>query len=316
MPGGNRAKNKRKNKSMENLETTDEVEVMEISVYEAQDRAMIDMQIATAKRFPRNVQRAVNNSIAIITLDVATAQTCNYSVPRGGKSISGPSVHLAKILAQNWGNMRIEAKVVATDEKHVTSQAVAFDLETNLAIKVEVKRSISGKFGRYNDDMITVTGNAGNSIALRNAILAVIPKGIVDKCYNTAKQMITGDVSDETKLIAKRKQVVDALKDTFSVTEKEILAAVGKQSINHVTPDDIITLIGIGQAIRDGDSTVEQAFKGGKGPSETVTMEDLDFLFQSKKAALSADELKNAERIINGKEVNSYAKLLKTLQSK
>lgn len=246
---------------MENVDAVEEVVVSEVSVYEAQDKAMIDMQIATAKRYPRNVQRAIQNSMAIITLDVETAKTCHYSVPRGGKSVSGPSVHLAKILAQNWGNMRIEAKVVATDDKHVTSQAVAFDLETNLAIKVEVKRSIVGKFARYNDDMITVTGNAGNSIALRNAVLAVIPKGVVDKCYNTAKAMITGDVSDETKLIARRKQVVDGLKDTYGVAEKDILAAIGKQAINHITADDIIALIGIGQAIKDGDTTVELAFK-------------------------------------------------------
>lgn len=301
---------------MENFETADQVEVMEVSVVEAQDRAMIDIQIATAKRYPRNVQRAINNSIAIITLDVETAKTCHYSVPRGGKSVSGPSVHLAKILAQNWGNMRIETKVVATDDKHVTSQAVAFDLETNLAIKVEVKRSIVGKFGRYNDDMITVTGNAGNSIALRNAVLAVIPKGVVDKCYNTAKAKITGDVSDETKLIARRKQIVDGLKDTYSVTEKEILNAIGKQAINHITADDIIILIGIGQAIKDGDTTVEEAFKGGKAAPEPVTFESVDLLFQSKKGALTPDELKNAERIMSNKEEKSYSKLLKLLQSK
>jgi len=305
-----------KNNNMENVDAVEEVVVSEVSVYEAQDKAMIDMQIATAKRYPRNVQRAIQNSMAIITLDVETAKTCHYSVPRGGKSVSGPSVHLAKILAQNWGNMRIEAKVVATDDKHVTSQAVAFDLETNLAIKVEVKRSIVGKFARYNDDMITVTGNAGNSIALRNAVLAVIPKGVVDKCYNTAKAMITGDVSDETKLIARRKQVVDGLKDTYGVAEKDILAAIGKQAINHITADDIIVLIGIGQAIKDGDTTVEEAFKGGRPPAEAVTFESVDLLFQSKKGALTPDELKNAERILNNKEEKSYSKLLKLLQSK
>lgn len=301
---------------MENVEMAEEMVVTEVSVYEAQDKAMIDMQIATAKKYPRNVQRAINNSMAIITLDVATAQTCNYSVPRGGKSISGPSVHLAKILAQNWGNMRIEAKVVATDERHVTSQAVAFDLETNLAIKVEVKRSIMGKFGRFNDDMITMTGNAGNSIALRNAVLAVIPKGIVDKCYNTAKQMITGDVSDKTKLIAKRKQVVDGLKDTYGVTEKEILVAIGKAAIDHIEADDLIVLIGIGQAIKDGDTTVEDAFKGGRPATEAVTFESVDLIFQSKKGALTPEELKNAERILKNKEEKSYSKLLKLLQSK
>lgn len=295
---------------------TEEITSTEVSIYEAQDKAIIDTQIATAKRWPRNVSRAINNSIAIITLDVETAQSCGYSLPRGGKPITGPSVHLAKILAQNWGNMRIEAKVVATDDKHVTSQAVAFDLENNLAIKVEVKRSIVGRSGRYSDDMITVTGNAGNSIALRNAILAVIPKGIVDKCYKSALQKITGDVSDETKLIARRKQVVDGLKDTYSLTEKEILSAIGKQAINHITPEDIVVLIGVAQAIKDGDTTVEQAFKGGAGPADIITLEDLDLLFQSKKGSLSPEELKNAERIMKNKEVTSYSKLHKILKSR
>lgn len=301
---------------MENNETVEQVEVMDVSVIEAQDRALIDMQIATAKRYPRNVQRAISNSIAIITLDVETAKTCHYSVPRGGKSVSGPSVHLAKILAQNWGNMRIQAKVIGTDQKHVSSEGMCWDLESNLAVKTTVNRSIMGKFGRYSDDMITVTGNASNSISMRNAILSVIPKGVVDKCYNVAKAMITGDISDETKLIAKRKQVVDGLKDTYNIKEEEVLAAVGKQAINHLTADDIIVLIGVGQAIRDGDTTVEEAFKGGKPQAEMVTIESLDLLFQSKKATLTPEELKNAERIIKGKEEKSFGKLLKLLQSK
>lgn len=232
------------------------------AVVHQQDKAAIDMQIATAKAYPRNIRKAVDNAIAVVTIDQETAKTCTYAIPRGDKPITGPSVHLARILAQVWGNMRIEAKVSAIDNKHVTSQSVCWDLESNLAIKAEVKRSIMGKKGRYNDDMITVTGNAANAIALRNAVLSVIPKAIVDKVYNAAKQCITGDISDETKLIAKRKQVIDALKDTYSVTEKEILSAVGKAAINHLTSDDLVVLIGVGTAIKDGDTTVDQAFRG------------------------------------------------------
>jgi len=244
-----------------------EVQVMEISGNEVaylQDKAQIDVQISTAKAFPRNLKRSVGNAIAIATIDKDTAATCTYSVPRGGKAITGPSVHLAKILAQCWGNMRIEAKVIGVEAKFVTSQSVAFDLENNLAIKVEVKRSIMTKSGRMNDDMIVVTGNAGNSIALRNAILAVIPKGVVNNVYAAAKQVITGDISDENKLIKRRKQVIDGLKDTYTVTEAEILSAIGKASIEHVSADDIVVLIGIGTAIKEGDTTVESAFKGKK----------------------------------------------------
>lgn len=246
-------------------------QVDDLSIVYNQDKAAIDVQIATAKQYPRNIKRSVENSIAIVTMDVETASTCTYSLPRAGKAISGPTVHLAKILAQNWGNMRIEAKVISIEHKQITSQAIAFDLENNLAIKVEVKRSIMGKTSRFNDDMITVTGNAANSIALRNAVLSVIPRAIVDKIYNEAKKTITGDLSDNTKLINKRKKVFDGLKDTYSLTEQEVLFAIGKAAIEHVTQNDIIVLIGIGTAIKDGETTVDMAFR----PKNITAMKDV-----------------------------------------
>jgi hypothetical protein len=249
------------------METTTELEtIQQVSpeVVYLQDKAAIDIQISTAKAYPRNIRRAVDNALAIVTMDPAIAATCNYAVPRGGKKVSGPSVHLAKIIAQVWGNMRIDAKVVDIDQARITSESVCWDLESNLAVKTQIKRSITGKTGRFSEDMITVTGNAANSIALRNAILSVIPKGIVDKVYNAAKQTITGDVSDKNKLIAKRVEVFAGLRDAFGVSDKEILFAVGKAAIDFVDADDIITLVGVGQAIRDGDTTVDQAFKGEK----------------------------------------------------
>lgn len=252
---------------MEEIQIT---ELQDLSVIYNQDKAVIDTQIATAKAYPRSMKKAVDNSIFIVTLDYETAATCNYSLPRAGKAITGPTVHLAKILAQNWGNLRVEAKVVDIGAKQITSQAIAFDLENNLAIKVEVKRSIMTKTGRMNDDMITVTGNAANAIAMRNAILNVIPKGVVDKVYNEAKMKITGDLSDETKLMAKRKKVVDGFINTYNLTEKEVLNAVGKQAIEHIGQEELVVLIGIAQAIKDGDTTPEDAFK----PKKTTAIKD------------------------------------------
>jgi len=199
------------------------VEQITPEVIYQQDKAQIDIQVATAKQYPRNIKRSVDNAIAIVTMDPQTAATCNYSLPRGGKTISGPSVHLATILSQVWGNLRVESKVVDVSATQITSQAVCFDLENNLAIKVEVKRSIMTRSGRMNEDMQTVTGNAANSIAFRNAVLKVIPKGVVDKVYNAAKDTITGDISDENKLIKRRKEVFDKLRDEYGVAEKEVL---------------------------------------------------------------------------------------------
>jgi hypothetical protein len=267
-------------------------EVQDASVIYNQDKAFIDVQIATAKTYPRNLKRAVDNSIAIVTMDQETASTCTYSLPRGGKPVTGPTVHLAKVLAQQWGNLRCEAKVVEIGQKQITSQAVAFDLENNLAIKVEVKRSIMSKTGRFNDDMITMTGNAANAIALRNAILAVIPRAVVDKVYNEAKRTITGDLSDQTKLLAKRKKVFDGFKETYALTEQEILSEIGKAAIEHVTQDDLVVLIGIGQAIKDGETTVNDAFR----PKQTTAMKDVDIApIEVKETKSFTEKMNNSQ---------------------
>lgn len=246
---------------MNNNEDVQAVQVSPEVIYQ-QDKATVDMQVATAHQYPRNIQRAVDNAIAVVVMDEETAKSCTYALSRGGKPITGPSVNLAKILAQTWGNMRVQAKVISIEDKQITSQAIAWDLESNLAIQVEVKRSIYSKSsGRYSDDMITMTGNAANSIALRNAIYSVIPKAVVDKTYKAAQAKITGNLSDETALKAKRKQVIEKLKGTYQVTDEEILFAIGKASVDHIDADDIVVLIGIGTAIKDGDTTVEEAFK-------------------------------------------------------
>lgn len=257
-----------------------------------QDKAQIDTQIATAKAFPRDLKKSVEDSIFTATLDVETASSCSYALPRGGKTINGPSVHLALILAQNWGNLRIEAKISSIDNKSITSQAVCFDLEKNIAIKVEVKRSIMTKTGRMNDDMITVTGNAANSISLRNAILKVIPKAVVDKVAKSAKQLITGDISDETKLIKKRNSVLEGFKNSYGVTEQEVLDILGKPSTANITGEDLVTLIGYAQSIKDGDSTANLIFRAKK-VNEAKKEEKVD----SAKLVIRINQAKTLEAL-------------------
>jgi len=258
------------------METPDVIITEDVTMFEAGQRAEFDIQIATAKRFPRNLARVKENAVAIITMDKATAEQCRYALPRGGKTLSGPSVHLARIIVQQYGNIRVDSRVKQITDKQIISEAVCFDLETNYAVKVEVRRSIvqnesiwdndskksvrTGKMIRMNDDMITVTGNASNSIAFRNAVFSVIPKGITDICYNTAMEMITGDLSDESKLIKKRNDIVGKMKTAYNVTEDQILKSIGLRSINQIKAEQIADLISIGQAIKDGDTTVEQAF--------------------------------------------------------
>jgi hypothetical protein len=218
---------------------------------------------------------------------------------KGGVLITGPSINLAKIIAQQMGNMRIENKVVSYDATHVTCEATCFDLEKNFAIRTQIKRSISGKDGRYSEDMCTIIGNAGNAIALRNAIFAVVDSNIIDKIYSAAKQKITGDVSDEIKLIARRNTIIDGFKDTYksyNLTDDEIAGSVGKASINHINANDLITLIGFEGSLSAGEITFDSVFRPiaqrFAKPIENKTEERLILLLDSCKTRKELDKFK------------------------
>lgn len=249
--------------SLENYEVlTVEAQDAQIVQVDVVERANVDSQVATAKQYPRSIKRSIDNSIVMATMDSETAQSCGYALPRGGKPITGPSVHLAKIVVSNWGNMRTEAKVVQITDKQIISRGTAWDLEANVASAFEVRRSITDSKGkRYSDDMITVTGNAANSIAYRNAVFSVVPKAVVDKVYKAAQKFITGDLSDEEKLIKRRTDAINYFNNEWGITEAEVIKLCGKQTVNQIKADEISLLLGMVQSLKDGDTTVDEIMK-------------------------------------------------------
>lgn len=251
---------------------TPDGEVIETGIANALDtrlvselaKAEIDQQIATAHRYPRSVSVALKNIKSLATLDDEAAAECIYALPRGGKPIRGPSIRLAEIIANQWRNCRVAARVVDVnrEEKYVEAEGVFHDLETNVATKATVWRRIVDSKGRlYNDDMIIVTGNAACSIARRNAILAGVPKAVWRSAYDTAEQVIKGDL----KTLSERRARAVAAFGTWGVTAERVFAAIGVRGEEEITLDHLPTLFGMFQAIKNGEETVESLFNAREG---------------------------------------------------
>ena len=98
-------------------------------------KSEVDQQIATAKKYPRNITKLLATAGTLVTADVETADECIYALPRGGKIIEGPSIRFAEALAYSWGNCRSGARVISEDAEFVIAQGNFFDLEQNLAIR-------------------------------------------------------------------------------------------------------------------------------------------------------------------------------------
>ncbi len=243
----------------------------EVSFYEnsesiiAQERAVIDSQIATARAYPRNLAKVKDNCIAIVSMDKETAASCRYVKPQGGKQITGESVHLARIIAQQYGNLRVQQRIREIGAKEVVAEAVAHDLENNVAVSVEARRLIIDRDGRrFPEHMINTTAMAALAIAERNAILKVIPIGITKAVYNAAFKTSIGDLSDEQKVLAAKKKAFDFFEKKYGAKPEDILRALGLRSETQIDAEEIANLRGFLQALEDKEITPEELFGWGK----------------------------------------------------
>lgn len=226
------------------------------------NRSEIDMQVATAHKWPRSIKRFRQEALQMVTLNESVAESCIYALPRGNKTIEGPSARFAEVVASAWGNCRAGARVVSDAGDFITAQGVFHDLERNVAITYEVQRRITDSKGRrYNADMIGVTGNAASSIALRNAILKGVPKAFWDDMYQAARSTVMGDF----QTLANRREEAMKAFIALGVKKEQVYAKLGVNGIEDIGLEHLVTLRGLITAIKEGDTTPEQAFAAEEG---------------------------------------------------
>lgn len=249
------------------------ITVNSADMLEAINRSEIDIQIATAKRYPRNIEQAKNRIMELATQDKDIAYNCFYHLERTENKkdehgqwrevkvvIEGLSVRMAEIIATCWGNLRCASRIIGNDGKMITAQGVCHDLETNVAVSVENKRSITYSSGKtYSQDMQVVTGNAASSIAFRNAVLKVVPKVVIG-------DIITNIQSKAREQINQR-GIPDQWRDCVAafqkigVKEDMLLEWLGEgRTRADIVADDIMRLGGVYTAINEGTTTVAETF--------------------------------------------------------
>ena len=237
------------------------IEIKQAEVLQAINRSEVDMQIATAKQYPRHLPTVLNQIATLATLDAETAEDCFYILRRkgegGGNTIEGLSVRMAEIIAGAWGNLRVQTRIIGNDGKTITAQGVCHDLETNVAVSVEVKRRITDRNGRtYSEDMQVVTGNAASAIAFRNAVLKVVPKAVTKRVIADVKQVAMGQALD---LETSRQRMVDYF-GKLGVTEELLLEYLELKKREEIDRERVFELRALANAIKEGTTTVQEAF--------------------------------------------------------
>ena len=174
--------------------------------------------------------------------------------------VEGGSVRLARSAAREWGNCSVHKAVQQTTPTSWIIEATFIDFETNYTNTdiYEQPRLIPTKQGNWiNPDpqrarMLFQTGCA---FAERNAILKALPsamiKGVIDKAKKRA-------VDKEKPLPERIKNMVSKFAK-LGVSERMLETSLD-HDINETTTDELAELIGLYNAIKDGQLKVEEAF--------------------------------------------------------
>jgi len=229
------------------------------------ESAAVVQQLDAAHKYPQHRTREqrseiVAGCIAECASTYDDAMDCHYSLPRGGKSIEGPSIHMMRSVGNRFGNIMAAARVIAIEDRYVRAQGAAWDMETNVRKTVEVQRRITDRNGkRYDDDMVQVTAQAALAIAERNALKAVIPKSIWGPVYAAVQRRLTEEAGVKDDLGAIRRKVA-AWFAARGVPEEAMLAKVGAKRLGDLDRDRLKALGGIKTRIDQEDTTIEQEF--------------------------------------------------------
>lgn len=246
----------------------DQIEVATPKAIEALNRSEIDMQISTAKRYPRSIGSVLREVETMATVDRETADKCFYRLKREnrreGKTtwIVGPSVRFAEMVLCAWGNIRHSIQIIDTEGDFAVARATVHDLEKNGFHAAESVRQIvttdkrSGQKRRYSNDMIQTTAMAAASIALRNATFRVIPIGMFHSLLGKIDEVALG----KGETMDKRRSTLIDYFQKIGVPLDRVLRAVDRTTIEDVTVNDLANLRGLARAIKDGETTIEEAF--------------------------------------------------------
>ncbi|GKV54268.1 hypothetical protein NCCP2222_02150 [Sporosarcina sp. NCCP-2222] len=257
-------------------------------------------QIFMARQFPRNVfqseQRILDNCKR-----PALAQAAVYRYPRGGTSVEGPSIRLAEVLAQNWGNLSFGIKELEQKNGESVALAYAWDLETNVRQEkvfyvphIRHTRNGATKLTDPRDIYEMVANNGARR--LRACILGIIPGDIVDRAVEECNRTLSG--ANKSPLKDRLARALEGFKEQHRVTQDQIEKRFG-YNIDAFTERDLIDLVQIFNSLKDGMSKVDDWFDKDAKKKQTSGLAE-SFKDEGKKepkAGEKKESKKDAEEV-------------------
>lgn len=244
---------------------TEVVETTSTAVLDVQERATIDLQIATAKKYPRDLTTFTKKAVQYATLNKETAESCIYHRPVGRdkdgkmKYAEGLSVRTAEIVFSTYGNIRAGARIVSQTERQVIAQGVCHDIENNVYVTTEVVESTVDRYGRPYDERMRITiAKAAMAKARRDAIFQVVPKALAQPIEKEVRAILFGT----TKALETRREAAMSYIKKLPIADAEnrVFAALDIKGVEDMGAKELELLTGLRNAIKENETTLDDAF--------------------------------------------------------
>ncbi len=249
-------------------------------------RAIQEVQasMVIAKKFPRDTTASFNRIMQACRRK-SLAEQAMYVYPRGGQTVTGPSIRMAEVLAQNWGNLNFGIRELENKNGESLVEAFCWDLETNVRqtklFTVKHLRYSKNKGIEQLKDPRDIYENVANQGArrVRACILGVIPGDIVDAAIMECEETLKTQGNNEPIQDRARNMVV-AFQD-LGVTQELIEKKLGHK-LDAIIEQELINLRKIYQAIKDGVAARHDFFDVPR-PKPESTAPGLKDLFSGKE---------------------------------
>lgn len=226
-----------------------------------QQRAIAEVQarIVVAHHNRRDPVRAADDILNHCTR-VTLAEKALYHYARGGTDIEGPSIRLAEVLIQCWGNLQCGVAEVARHEDYSECIAYAWDLQSNtfVDLKFQVRHWRDTRQGGYKitdeRDIYEAMMNQG-ARRKRACILSVVPGDIVEAAVDQCKRTLIAKADTSPEAV---KKLVDAFAE-LGVSQQQIEARIQRR-LEAIRPAQVVTLRSVYNSIKDGVADIADHF--------------------------------------------------------
>lgn len=201
------------------------------------------------------------------------AEVARYRKPVGGGSVEGPSIRFVEAALRCMTNVLSETAVIYDDDKKRIIRVTVTDLEANITYPsdVSVDKTVERSDGRGRQILAQRTNKSGKPVyivaatedellnkqaalvskAMRTCGLRLIPGDLIDEAMEQV--LVTQRTEDARDPAEARKRLVDAFA-AIGVMPPALAEYLGHE-VATISPQELVELRGIGQAIKAGETT-------------------------------------------------------------